>query len=84
MVLEHDAFHIEVGGQRYPETNTDTGPDTFVYAYPESRLEFLRNFAASRYPFTGVGRIGETMGRNPNAGAVERRAGSRGNHSWDG
>lgn len=37
MVLEHDAFHIEV--RRYgchPGTNTDVGLDTFVYAHSES------------------------------------------------
>jgi len=37
MVLEHDAFHIEVGGHgRRPGTDTDIGPDAFVYAYSES------------------------------------------------
>jgi hypothetical protein len=56
MMLEHDAFHIEVRDHEYqPGINVDHSLDAFVYGRAESDLRLFWDFASSRYSCSNVG-----------------------------
>lgn len=56
MVLEHDAFHIEVRSCRYcPGISVDFCSDAVVYDHSESGFGLLWSPATPRHPCTSVG-----------------------------